>query len=242
MSIVRLSTLLFSMLVICLEITAQEYPFSVKDTRISRDEFIEAYQHRLEYNQVRDTTLDWHTRKRIEVAVFRTLSDEEKEAYIWTDYVIDNIGQYPSGEYIADLWYCNWIGAVFVDENFVADTTVINGHARAAYSKTGIYVGCEGFDCDPIAWLHFYRRKDGTHSKMEEIAVYKNNKWRLAYVWDEDYPELNGLDQRNAFVWYKDALYCMGIENYYDENGEWCYRPIFLKLELVPSDETGAAA
>ena len=86
----------------CLDISAQEHQFSVKETRITREEFVDAYQHRFEYNQVRDTTLDWHTKKEVEVAAFRTLTDEEKEAYIWTDYVIDNIGQYPTGEYIAD--------------------------------------------------------------------------------------------------------------------------------------------
>lgn len=232
MSRFRSSVLLLTFLILCLDITAQVYPFSVRDTKITRDEFIEAYQHRLEYNQIRDTTLDNYTRKSIEVAAFRMLSDEEKEAYVWGDYVIDNIGRYPSGEYIADLWYCNWGGAVFVDEDFQADSTMIDGHVCAAYSKNGIYAGCECFDCDPIAWIHFYRRKDGRLSKMEEIAVYKNPHWRLP--WWEEFPEFDGLDYANALVWYKDALYCMGVENYDDENGKWCRRPIFIKLELIP--------
>lgn len=235
MSRIRLSAILFSFFVLCLNITAQVLPFSVRDTRITRNEFFEAYQHRLEYNQVRDTTLDWLTKKKVEVAVFRTLSDEEKEAYIWTDYAIDNIGRYPSGEYIADLWYCNWAGAVFVDEDFKADSTVINGSVSAAYSKTGVYAGCEGFDCDHIAWIHFYIRKDGRLSQMEEVAVYKNSHWKL--TWWEEFPEFEGLDYANALVWYKDALYCMGVENYDDENGQWCTRPIFIKLEMVPFDE-----
>ena len=122
----------------CLDILAQEHQFCVKETRITRDDYIDAYQHRFEYNQVRDTTLSWHKKKEVEVAVFRTLTDEEKEAYIWTDYVIDNIGQYPTGEYIADLGYADWRGAVFVDENLQADSTTINASDRAAYSKTGI--------------------------------------------------------------------------------------------------------
>ena len=142
------TTLWLLSLMFCLDISAQEHQFSVKETRITRDDYIDAYQHRFEYNQVRDTTLSWHKKKQIEVAVFRTLTDEEKEAYIWTDYIIDNIGQYPTGEYIADLGYANWCGAIFVDENFQADSTQINGSDCAAYSKTGIYVGCRGFDCD----------------------------------------------------------------------------------------------
>ena len=131
------TTLWLLSLMFCLDISAQEHQFSVKETRITRDDYIDAYQHRFEYNQVRDTTLSWHKKKQIEVAVFRTLTDEEKEAYIWTDYIIDNIGQYPTGEYIADLGYANWCGAIFVDENFQADSTQINGSDRAAYSKTG---------------------------------------------------------------------------------------------------------
>ena len=216
----------------CLNISAQEHQFSVKETRITRDDYIDAYKHRFEYNQIRDTTLYWHKKKEVEVAVFRTLTDEEKEAYVWTDYVIDNIGRYPTGEYIADLWYANWMGAVFVDENFQADSTKIKGSDRAAYSKTGIYVGCSGFDCDDIAWLHFYRHKDGNLAKMEEIAVYINNKWKLP--WYEDFPEFDGLDFNNAMVWHKDALYCFGVEYYDDANGKWCTRPIYLKLELIP--------
>ena len=226
------TTLWLSSLIFCMSVSAQEHQFSVKETRITREEFVDAYQHRLEYNQVRDTTLDWHTKKEVEVAAFRTLTDEEKEAYIWTDYGILNIGRYPNGEYIADLWYANWMGAVFVDENFQADSTTINASDRAAYSKIGIYVGCIGFDCNDIAWLHFYRHKDGNLARMEEIAVYINNKWKLP--WYEDFPEFEGLDFNNAMVWHKDSLYCFGVENYDDENGKWCTRPIFLKLELIP--------
>ena len=192
------TTLWLLFLMFCLDISAQEYQFCVKETRVTRDDYIDAYQHRFEYNQIRDTTLSWHKKKEVEVAVFRTLTDEEKEAYIWTDYVIDNIGQYPTGEYIADLGYANWCGAVFVDENFQADSITINASDRAAYSKTGIYVGGRGFDCDNIAWLHFYRHKDGNLAKMEEMAVYINNKWKLP--WYEDFPEFEGLDFNNAMV------------------------------------------
>ena len=110
-------------------------------------------------------------------------------------------------------------------------STQINGSDRAAYSKTGIYVGCRGFDCDHIAWLHFYRHKDGNLARMEEMAVYINNNWKLP--WYEDFPEFEGLDFNNAMVWHKDSLYCFGVENYDDENGKWCTRPIFLKLELT---------
>ena len=69
------TTLWLLSLMFCLDISAQEHQFSVKETRITREEFVDAYQHRLEYNQVRDTTLDWHTKKEVEVAAFRTLTD-----------------------------------------------------------------------------------------------------------------------------------------------------------------------
>lgn len=215
-----------------LGMNAQEYEYTVKDTQISREEFFEAYQHRFEYNQIRDTTLDWHTKKCIEVAVFRTLTDEEKEAYIWTDYGIDKIGRFPTGEYIANLAYIHWVGAVFLNKDFRPDSTVIQANDCAVYSKSGIYVGCEGFDCDNHARLHFYTHRGNAPSEMKEIAVYINNKWRLP--WDEtEYPEFEGLDFYMPMVWYKDALYCAAMENYDDENGKWCTRPIFLKLELV---------
>lgn len=215
-----------------LSLSAQEYKYKVIDTQISREEFLEAYRHRHEYNQVRDTSLTWFTKKNVEVAVFWTLPDEEKNSYLWTDYVITNIGQYPTGEYVADLWHCNWMGAVFLDEEFQVDSTVINGSDRAVYSNNGVYVGCRGFDCDDIAWFSFYGHKDGNLAKMEEIAEYVNNKWSLSY--GEKYPEFDGLDATNAMVWYNDALYCFGIENYDDENGKWRHRPIFMKLELIP--------
>lgn len=208
------------------------HKFNVKETRISREEFIEAYEHRSEYNQVRDTMLDWHIKKAVEVAAFRTLTDEEKEAYVWGDYWITNIGRYPSGEYVADLWYANWMGAVYLDKDFQIDTTIFKGSDRAAYSDKGIYVGCEGFDCDNHAWFHFYRHKDGKAGSMEEIAEYRNFKWSLPY--HQEYPEFNGLESDHAMVWYKDALYCFGVEKY-DENGKWTGRPIFMKLELDPA-------
>ena len=215
-----------------LGMNAQEYEYTVKDTQISREEFFEAYQHRFEYNQIRDTTLDWITKKNIEVAVFRTLTDEEKEAYIWTDYGIDKIGRFPTGEYIANLAYANWVGAVFLNKDFRPDSTVIQANDRAVYSKSGIYVGCEGFDCDNHARLHFYTHRGNAPSEMKEIAVYINNKWRLPW-YETEYPEFEGLDFYMPMVWYKDALYCAAMENYDDENGKWCTRPIFLKLELV---------
>lgn len=230
----RIMFILATCFAFSLRLSAQEYKYKVIDTQISREEFLEAYHHRHEYNQARDTTLTLQTKKNIEAAVFRTLSDEEKEAYSWADYCITNIGQYPTGEYVADLWYCNWMGAVFLDEEFQIDTTVINGSDRAAYSNNGIYAGCRGFDCDHIAWLNFYGHKDGTLAKMEELAEYINNTWRLP--WEDKFPEFDGLDYNSAMVWYKDALYCFGVENYDDENGKWCNRPIFMKLELIQMD------
>ena len=209
---------------------AGHYKYKVIETRISREEFLEAYLHRLEYNQVRDTTLDWHTKKAVEVAVFRTLSDDEKEAYVWTDYIIDNIGYYSTGEYVADMWYGNWAGAVFLDKEFQIDTTVINGSDRAAYSNKGIYAGCRGFDCDNIAWFYFYGHRSGELAKMELIAEYVNNTWCLP--WGEKFPEFDGLDYHQAIVWYKDVLYCFGVQKYDDQTKEWCSRPIFMKLKL----------
>ena len=193
-----------------LGMNAQEYEYTVKDTQISREEFFEAYQHRFEYNQIRDTTLEWITKKNIEVAVFRTLTDEEKEAYIWTDYGIDKIGRFPTGEYIANLAYMNWVGAVFLNKDFRPDSTVIQANAYAVYSKSGIYVGCEGFDCDDHARLHFYTHRGNAPSEMKEIAVYINNKWELPW-YETEYPEFEGLDFYMPMVWYKDALYCFGV-------------------------------
>ena len=48
-----------------LSLSAQEYKYKVIDKQISREEFLEAYQHRQEYNQVRDTVLTWSTKKNI---------------------------------------------------------------------------------------------------------------------------------------------------------------------------------
>ena len=208
---------------------AQEYPYAVKDTRIPREEFMEAYQHRDDYNHVRDTTLACDVKKKVEVAVFRTLTDEEKEAYVWEDYSICRIGRYPTGEYAADLWYGNWMGAVFLDRSFQIDTTVINASDRGVYSKSGIYAGCGGFDCDDCACIHFYSHKEGQLGRMEEIAVYFDSGWSLPF--DYDYPEFSGIENHDALVWYKGALYCAGQERY-GSDGRWTGKPVFVKLEI----------
>ena len=43
--------------------------------------------------------------------------------------------------------------------------------------------------------------------------------------------EFKGIE--NRMVWYKDALYCAGLEFLLDENNDWYARPYFVKLELV---------
>ena len=49
--------------------------------------------------------------------------------------------------------------------------------------------------------------------------------------WLESFPEYKGIE--NRMVWYKDALYCAGLEFLRDENKDWYARPYFVKLELV---------
>ena len=62
------------------------FEYDVVAEPITKEVFEEAYSHRLEYNLVRDTSsLDWFTKKKIEVAIFRTLDDDEKESYVWEE-------------------------------------------------------------------------------------------------------------------------------------------------------------
>ena len=205
------------------------YEYKITETEISREEFFEAYEHRFEHNQIRDTTLNSDIRKRIEVAVLRTLADEEKEAYGWEDYEIHNIGRFPSGEYIADLDYAFWQGAVFIDKDFQVDTTVIEAADYGVYSNDGIYVGCESFDCDSHARLHFYTHRGEADAQMKKVAIHINGNWY--FPWDETVPEFEGLDLKMPMFWHNGAVYCAGVR-YRDETGTWIAKPIFLKLEL----------
>ena len=205
------------------------YEYEITETEISRKEFFEAYEHRFEHNQIRDTTLNSDTRKRIEVAVLRTLADKGNEAHVCEDYEIHNIGRFPSGEYIADLDYANWQGAVFIDEDFQVDTTVIEAADYGVYSNDGIYVGCEGFDCDNHARLHFYAHRGEADAQMKKVAIHINGNW--SFPWDETVPEFEGLDLNMPMFWYNGAVYCSGVRSR-DETGTWIAKPIFLKLEL----------
>ncbi len=217
-----------------LDAVAQEYKYKVTEKKISKEEFVEAYRHLEEHNLIKDTTLSWHKKKSIEVAVFNTLTDELKSDYVWGDFVILNIGRYPTGEYIADLWAANWCGAVFVNSNMKVDTLWIDASIGAAYSKDGIYAGCEGFDCDNHAALHFYARKDDNiPARMEEIAFYRNTRWQLGWwYYNNRFKELQDLDINTPMVWYNGALYCAGVEM--RDDTEQFFWPIFIKLELTP--------
>ncbi len=206
--------------------------YDVKETKVTREEFLEAYHRRPEYNLVADTAVNWPDKKRIEYAVFCSLKEEEKERYIWDHLEINNIHRYPTGEYVAGISDDVWMyKEVFLNDKFEPDTTVIEGAMFAVYSTSGIYAGCESFDCDSHALFHFYSNKGSEKGRMEEIAFYKNINWRLE--WFEMFPELEGIDHNQCVVWYKDALYCAAQENCYDENGNWFTRPYFVKLELV---------
>lgn len=223
-----------------LDAVAQEYKYKVTEKKISKEEFVEAYRHLEEHNLIKDTTLSWHKKKSIEVAVFNTLTDELKSDYVWGDFSILNIGCYPTGEYIADLWAANWCGAVFLNSQLEVDTMRIDASIDAAYSKDGIYVGYESFYGGGGVALHFYACKDNIPAKMEEIAFYRKTGW--APVWwitpewrtDDRFKELQELGINTPMVWYKGALYCAGV-NYSSDTMPY-YLPEYLKLELKKPD------
>lgn len=190
--------------------------YVVKDEVVTEQEWKTASGHRVEYNCHRDTS-DWNKNKEAEVAVFRTLEDWEKEAYVWTDLVLTNIGTFVErDETIVDIWYANDMMAVFVADG-VADTCRIAGSLAGTYSKTGLFVGGENFDCDGYVHLFFYQHvADTTHCHIRLIGEYKFDKATLI----ED-------PKDNPLLWYGNCLYWKGYERAGDK---WGY--VYHKLTI----------
>ncbi len=191
----------------CSQLQAQIFKgfnaFSVKDEVITEQEWTNAVQHRDEYNCRRDT-MDWSRRKVAEVAVFKTLDDEDKTAYVWTDLWLTNIGMFVErNETIVEIWHVNEMEAVFV-ENGVADTCRIAGSDFGVYSKDGIFVGCKGFDCDNHVHLFFYQHVDA--SAQCHIRLLGEYTSCSAY--------LQNYNDENALAWYKGSLYWTGLDRH----------------------------
>ncbi len=191
----------------CSQLQAQIFKgfnaFSVKDEVITEQEWTNAVQHRDEYNCCRDT-MDWYRRKAAEVAVFKTLDDEDKTAYVWTDLWLTNIGMFVErNETIVEIWHANDMEAVFV-ENGVADTCRIAGSDFGVYSKDGIFVGCKGFDCDNHVHLFFYQHVNA--SAQCHIRLLGEYTSCSAY--------LQNYNDENALAWYKGSLYWTGYDRY----------------------------
>ena len=173
--------------------------YTVKDEVITEQEWKVATSYRSEYNCHRDTS-DWFKNKEAEVAVFRTLADWEKESYVWSDLRLTNIGTFSErGETIVDIWYANDMTAVFVD-NGVADTCRIAGSMAGTYSRNGIYVGCENFDCDGYVHLFFYQHVDDT----TRCHIRLIGEYRFLEADMREDPEDSPL------LWYGDNLYWKG--------------------------------
>ena len=110
--------------------------YTVSDDTVTRQEWEMAASHRDEYNCHLDTT-DWFRNKEAAEAVLRTFDDWEKEAYVWTDLSLTNIGTFQErGETIVGISYIHYMDAVFV-ENGIADTCRISGAICGTYSKDG---------------------------------------------------------------------------------------------------------
>ena len=207
-----------------------EYKYDVKETKITREEFLEAYGHTSDYVYALDTNVSQVEKERVKEAVLSILTDKENEMYTKGDLEILNIRRYSNGEYVVCLLFNEWqLKAVLLNEKLEPYPTVMEGGDFAVYTTSGIFAGCEGFDCDYHALIHFYAHNVNEPGRLEKIAFYKNTKWMLE--WLESFPEYKGIE--NRMVWYKDALYCAGLEFLRDENKDWYARPYFVKLELV---------
>lgn len=205
--------------------------YDVKETKVTREEFLEACQHTSDYVYAEDNTnVSPVEKKRVQEAVLSILTDKEKEMYAKGDLEILNIRRYSNGEYVVCLLFNDWQSkAVLLNEKLEPYLTVMEGGDFTVYTTSGIFAGCEGFDCDFHALIHFYAHNGEEPGRLEKIAFYKNTKWMLE--WLESFPEYKGIE--NRMVWYKDALYCAGLEFLRDENKDWYARPYFVKLELV---------
>ena len=188
--------------------------YTVTDETITREEWQMAASHRDEYNCHLDTT-NWSKNKEAEVAVFRTLEDWEKEAYVWTDLSLTNIGTFiERGETIVEIVYMHNVEAVFV-ENGIADTCHIAGAICGTYSKDGVYVGAEGFDCDGCVVLYFYRHVENS----EPCHIQFMGK----YICHTANP-IEGDPQDNPLLWYGDSLYWKSYNRYGDKRELVCHK------------------
>ena len=177
----------------------------VVDKEVSEQEWNEALSHKVEYNYLRDTNIDELDKIAASVAVFRTLDEGYKEAYVWTDLSFDNIGLYhETNEHFVEIYYANEVWGTFV-VNEVSDTSFMAGSDFGVYGKNGIFVGSPGFDCDPIVWLYFYAR-DSEKKQTHLLYEYRNRDYYLCHYGDEI----------SELVWYKDALYWKGYSRLTD--------------------------
>lgn len=189
--------------------------YMVKDEAVPEQEWRMAASHRAEYNCRRDTS-DWFKNKEAEVAVFRTLEDWEKEAYVWTDFGLTNIGTFSErNETIVDIWYANDMMAVFVD-NGVADTCRIAGSLCGTYSKDGIYVGAELFDCDGYVHLFFYQHVES--AVQCHIRLLGEYKCYEAVITEDPHD--------NPLLWYRGCLYWKGYGGRVAGEGNYVYHKL----------------
>ena len=174
-------------------------PITITDKEVTEHEWNEALLHKTEYNYLRDTNINEFDKTAVSVAVFRTLDEQYKEAYVWGDLSFDNIGLYhETNEHFVEIHYGNEIWGSFVVKE-VSDTNLIVGGDYGVYGKNGIFVGSSGFDCDPIVWLYFYAR-DSEKNQTHLLCEYRNTDCYLR----------NYGGECSELVWYKDALYWKG--------------------------------
>ena len=202
--------------------------YTVSDEVITRQEWDMAVSHRDEYNCHLDTT-DRSRYKEAAEAVLRTFDDWEMEFYGWTDSeLINNSGTFlERGETIVEILYEHHVEAVFVD-NGIADTCHMVAAICGTYSKDGVYVGAQGFDCDGCVDLFFYRHVES--SGPCHIQFMGEYKCKTASHLSEEDP------QENPLVWYGDCLYWKGYSRY-NRNGDYGYMSelVYHKLTIKES-------
>ena len=92
-----------------------EYKYDVKETKVTREEFLEACLHTSDYVYAVDTNVSPVEKERVKEAVLSILTDKEKEIYAKGDLEILNIRRYSNGEYLACLLFNDWqLKAVFI--------------------------------------------------------------------------------------------------------------------------------
>ena len=164
--------------VLCSFTGPKEYKYDVKETRITREEFLEAYYHSSEYIYVKDTAVSPIEEKRVIEAVFGILTEKDKERYASGELEICDIRRYSTGEYAACLSEFFWHSrAVFLNDKFEPDSTFIEGDEYDVYTTSGIFAALEGFDVKPYvetALNDFVNRKDAALSNVFYILIQKH--------------------------------------------------------------------